>query len=415
MNDGAFDGGQSTPAELALRDFYERLLSFSATHPALSGAYRELHSHNRALGRGYDDRLFAFARWSDEERLIVVANFSADERTAFSLELPADLVEALNLDAGRYELAEQLFGSNNSRLIVDGGTARLNLELEALESAVLRVADRDIVRHADMKSAYVDPRHIDVYLPPGYHESDQRYAVIYAHDGQNLFNPGMAYTGIDWGVDEAIETLLEAGAIRDVIVVGMWNTPKRQREYQPQFVHDVVPSAARRTIDSFIGGRPLSDEYLRFVVTELKPFIDANYRTEKGRDATFLMGSSMGGLISMYGMQKYPDVFGGAACLSTHWPAMFGDGDDPEAVAFMLDQLAERMAPLVDHRWYFDFGTTELDAKYEQFQVPVDARLRKLGYAEGETWTTRKFEGAGHAERFWRDRVHIPLEFLLGL
>ncbi len=414
MNGGAFDGGQSTAEELALREFYERLLSFSASNPALKGDYRELHSRNRARGRGYDDRLFAFARWHSEERLIVVANFSPDETLAFGLELPSDLVAAMNLDEGRYDLAEQLFGTNNSHLIVDGGTATLDLELGPLESAVLRVADQDIVRHANVESAYVDPRHVDVYLPPGYHDSEERYAVIYAHDGQNLFNPGMAYTGIDWGVDEAIDELLRKGAIRNVIVVGMWNTPKRQREYEPRFVYDVVPADARRTIDSFIGGRPLSDEYLRFVVTELKPFIDKNYRTVTGRDDTFLMGSSMGGLISMYGMQKYPEVFGGAACLSTHWPAVFGEGDDEEAVAAMLDELSARMAPLGERRWYFDFGTTELDAKYERFQVPVDARLRELGYAEGETWVTQKFEGAGHAERYWRERVHIPLEFLLG-
>ena len=122
----------------------------------------------------------------------------------------------------------------------------------------------------------------------------------------------------------------------------------------------------------------------------------------------------MGGLVSMYGLQKYPEVFGGAACLSTHWPAVFGDGEDRQAVAAILDELAERMQPLSGHRWYFDFGTTELDAAYEQFQSPVDARLRELGYAEEETWITRKFEGAGHAERYLCERVHVPLEFLLG-
>ncbi len=107
-----------------------------------------------------------------------------------------------------------------------------------------------------------------------------------------------------------------------------------------------------------------------------------------------------------------PAVASGSS-LSTHWPAVFGDGDDPEATAGMLDELSARMAPLGERRWYFDFGTTELDALYEQFQVPFDARLRELGYPEGETWTTQKFDGAGHAERYWRERVHIPLEFLL--
>jgi enterochelin esterase-like enzyme len=401
--------------ELALRDFYERLMTFTAANTALQGEYAELHSHNRERGSGYDDRLFAFARWLDNERLIVVVNFSAADTAEFTLELPSELVAAMNLEEGRYDLEEQLFGTNNSHLVVDGGTASLELSLAPLESAVLRIAGQDIVRHANMTSAHVDPRHVDVYLPPGYHGSGRRYRVMYAQDGQNLFNPAMSYTGIDWGIDEAIENLLQQGSIDDTIVVGIWNTPKRQREYQPQFVSDAAPPELQNLITEFIGGEPLSDDYLRFVVTELKPLIDATYRTKTGREDTFMMGSSMGGLISMYGVQEYPETFGGAACLSTHWPAVFGDGESAEAVAGMLDTLGNRMEPLGDHRWYFDYGTTELDALYEQFQRPVDERLRELGYAEGDNWVTHKYEGAGHAERFWRERVHVPLEFLLGI
>ena len=414
MNDGAFDGGRSSPEELALRDFYERLMNFSAGNAALRGNYAELHSHNRQRGRGYDDRLFAFARWLEAERLIVIANFSPGDAVDFTLELPPDLVAAMGLDEGRYDLEEQLFRTNDSHLIVDGGTASLDLRLAPLQSAVLRIADQDIVRHAHVESAHVTPRHVDVYLPPGYHDSDRRHRVIYAHDGQNLFNPAMSYTGIDWGIDEAVDRLLTEGVIDDAIIVGIWNTPLRRREYQPQFISDAVPSTTQRLIAEFIGGPPLSDDYLRFVVTELKPLIDATYNTRTGPEDTFMMGSSMGGLISMYGVQEYPDVFGGAACLSTHWPAVFGDGQPPEAVLHMLDTLAERMAPVDGHRWYFDFGTTELDAVYEEFQLPVDARLRELGYKEGDTWLTRKYEGAGHAERYWRERVHVPLTFLLG-
>ncbi len=414
MNDGAFDGGKSTESERELRDFYERLLSFSASNAALNGEYAELHSHNRSLGQGYSDTLFAFARWREDERLIVVANFSPDQSQSFTLELPQDVSEAFRLEDGRYVLEEQLYGNDDARLVVDAGTARLDLELGALESAVLRVGRQDIIRHAAVQSQYVDPRHVDVFLPPGYDESGKNYPVIYAHDGQNLFNPGTSYTGIDWGVDEAIEQLLAAGRIRGVIVVGIWNTEKRRREYQPRFIGETVTLETRREIDEFIGGESLADSYLKFIVKELKPLIDQRYRTLPGPDDTYMMGSSMGGLISMSALQEYPDVFGGAACLSTHWPAVFGSGEDAQAVAQMLDELAGRMADLRSRRWYFDYGTTELDAAYEAFQLQVDSRLRELGYPEGDTWITRKFAGAGHAERFWRERVHIPLEFLLG-
>ncbi|MEM8817320.1 MAG: alpha/beta hydrolase-fold protein [Pseudomonadota bacterium] len=279
---------------------------------------------------------------------------------------------------------------------------------------MLVVGQRDIERHARFGSAYLEPRHIDVFLPPGYDGDDsESYSVLYAHDGQNLFNPEMSYTGIDWGVDEALEALLAEGKIRKTIVVGIWNTPKRSREYQPRFVRDLSDGSTRRLIDGFIGGASLSDDYLRFITTELKPFIDRNYRTKPGREDTFLMGSSMGGLISLYGMQLHPDVFSGAACLSTHWPAVFGDGADSRHTESMLTHLRTAFEPLADRRWYFDFGTTELDANYEGFQLQVDSLLRELGYAEEELWITRKFEGAGHSERFWRERVHIPLEFLL--
>jgi len=413
MNDGAFDGGRSTSEEKALRDFYERLMRFSAENPALLGDYLELHSHNRALENGYDDSLFAFARWNGNERLIVVSNFDAGVARDFALELPEPLLSEWELEEGRYRLEEQLYGSDDGRLLVDDGRASLRLTLAPLESAVLRLGPRDIERHDDFGSAYLEPRHVDVFLPAGYHEDNEPYSVLYAHDGQNLFIPDTSYTGIDWGVDEALETLIASGSVRKTIVVGIWNTPQRRREYHPAYVRDLASSSTRQLIDGFIGGAPLSDDYLRFIATELKPFIDRNYRTRPGRDDTFLMGSSMGGLISKYAMLRHPDLFAGAACLSTHWPAVFGDGSRPEHTQAMLEHLRESMAGLEDRRWYFDYGTTELDAEYEVFQLQVDNVLRELGFAENERWTTRKFEGAGHAERYWRERVHIPLEFLL--
>ena len=108
-----------------------------------------------------------------------------------------------------------------------------------------------------------------------------------------------------------------------------------------------------------------------------------------------------------------PDVFGGAACVSTHWPSSMMK-DNPEANQPILAWLRASIPPPGDHKLYFDFGTAELDSDYEPHQRAVDEVMRDLGYEQGPLWQTRKFEGAGHNEGAWNTRAHIPLKFLLG-
>ncbi|NJN44818.1 MAG: hypothetical protein HC806_08945 [Anaerolineae bacterium] len=151
-------------------------------------------------------------------------------------------------------------------------------------------------------------------------------------------------------------------------------------------------------------GEPVSDHYLKFIVNELKPFIDTSYRTLTGQTDTFIMGSSMGGLISLSAVCEYPEVFGGAGCVSTHW--VIGDG-------IAVNYFKEALPAPGEHRFHFDFGTEGVDAPYEPFQLLVDEILRSSGYEYEKDWVTHKYPGAGHNEKFWRDRVHIPLEFLL--
>jgi predicted alpha/beta superfamily hydrolase len=116
------------------------------------------------------------------------------------------------------------------------------------------------------------------------------------------------------------------------------------------------------------------------------------------------MGSSMGGLISLYAISQYPQVFFGAGCVSTHWSA---------GLEVLVDELAKMLPDPGTHRLYFDYGTTGVDAPYEPYQLQMDKYLRAAGYTESN-WLTRKFEGADHNEAAWRARVKIPLEFLLG-
>ena len=116
------------------------------------------------------------------------------------------------------------------------------------------------------------------------------------HDGQNLFESQKSFTGVDWGMDETMAALGGENEIRPSIVVAVWNTPQRLREYLPQRPFcDFQPPQSRRRVVKRYGGVPISDSYLRFLVYELKPFIDRRYHTRKEREFTFLMGSSMGG------------------------------------------------------------------------------------------------------------------------
>ena len=265
----------------------------------------------------------------------------------------------------------------------------------------------NIVKYFAFPSKFVSPREIDVWLPPGYDAAPaERYPVIYMHDGQNIFNPATGYGGGCWEVDRAMCRLMQTDKVRGAIIVGVWNTGMdRYPEYMPR-------QAVRGKEVVFLPGFPTapverisSDAYLKFLVEEVKPFIDRTYRTQPDAAHTFVMGSSMGGLISGYALVEYPQVFGGAGCVSTHWPS-----DDGSAIEYFAKHLP---AP-GKHRIYFDYGTATLDASYEPYQQRMDQAMRAAGYTEGRDWVTKKFPGAEHSEKSWRERVEIPLTFLLG-
>jgi predicted alpha/beta superfamily hydrolase len=263
-----------------------------------------------------------------------------------------------------------------------------------------------IRRHDPFLSQYVQSRPVDVWLPPGYDDSDAAYPVIYMHDGQNLFNPRTSYSGADWGIDEALNGLIREGATAGAIVVGVWNSGEnRLREYMPEkFVRRSVKQRLRALFTARLRGVPYSDAYLQFLVKEVKPFIDNIYRTLPDPAHTSVMGSSMGGLISLYALEEYPDVFGRAGCVSTHWPA----GGDA-----LVDSMAAALPPPGCHKLYFDYGTETTDAPYEPLQRRMDHHLATAGYTPGVDWLTKKFPGADHSERAWRERVALPLRFLL--
>jgi len=276
----------------------------------------------------------------------------------------------------------------------------------------------NLISYREFPSNLIRPRHVDVWLPEGYDSaSSDRYPVIYMHDGQfNFHQSSSPFAGMDmfWDVDKAITRLVLNNEIRPAIVVSVWMSHwlkgARGAEYMPQKpVTDEVWQLMKKEGNNFSveeGGDEISsDNYLKFIVTELKPFIDETYPTQSDRNNTFLVGSSMGGLISAYAIAEYPDVFGGAACMSTDWT--IGEGT-------VAQWFNNHWPAPGTNRIYFDYGTETMDAYYEPYQMQMDAVMRKYGYTEGEDWVTRRFEGADHTPKSWNARLHIPLKFLLG-
>jgi predicted alpha/beta superfamily hydrolase len=270
-------------------------------------------------------------------------------------------------------------------------------------------------KHDNFASAFVSARDVHVWLPLSYgRQSERRYPVLYAQDGQNQFDPKLSFIGVDWALDETMTRLIAEGRVLETIVVAVWNTSRRLEEYLPAKAILSAKGTEKQTLLSkelSRGGRAyrdedwLADRYLKFMVQELKPFIDKEYRTQTGRSDTFIMGSSAGALLSLYAVSEYPEVFGGAACLSTHFP--LADG-------MLVDYFRDHLPDPAAHKIYFDFGTETIDKNYEPYQLKMDAAMEKRGYRSGINWRTLKFEGDDHSERAWRKRVHIPLEFLLG-
>jgi len=282
-----------------------------------------------------------------------------------------------------------------------------------------KVVSGKIERISDFKSQYVSPRNIDIWLPEGY-SKDKKYSVLYMHDGQMLYDPDLTWNKQAWNVDDTVSDLIKSGKIQNTIVVGVWNDSKmRHFDYFPQKPFESLSAIEKDTVNAQLkkSGRsdkpfsPNSDNYLKFLVKELKPLIDKKYSTFKDRSHTFVAGSSMGGLISMYAICEYPAIFGGAACLSTHWPGTFTleNNPFPETV---LNYLQKNLPDPKTHKIYFDCGDQTLDALYPEIQKKADAIMKKHGYSE-KNWKTLYFPGENHSEDAWAKRLSKPLKFLL--
>ena len=275
-----------------------------------------------------------------------------------------------------------------------------------------------IKRFENFRSEYVDSRNIDVWLPDGY-SNRKKYAVLYMHDGQMLFDSTHTWNKQEWAVEDVLGKLMAGKSIRNCIVVGIWNNGVyRHSEYFPQKIVANIPQETRsRIIHQQLHDKPRSDNYLKFIVLELKPFIDSAFSTLPGCSSTFVMGSSMGGLISLYALCEYPGVFGGAACLSIHSPVaiteLIDDHTDAEVAGKFRDYLSGNLPKANTRKIYFDYGSETLDSLYKPYQVQIDRIMKDKGYTS-KYWITRQFPGESHTERSWSKRLELPVMFLLG-
>ncbi len=298
---------------------------------------------------------------------------------------------------------------------------RLHFPIEFLLAKVQpqKCSSGRIELYEDFPSKLITSRNVEVWLPERF-SPKKKYAVLYMHDGQMLYDASSSWNKQSWDADDVAAKLMQEGKVQDFIIVGIWNGGKtRHADYFPQKPFESMSSEQRDFVIKQLQPtgqpseifQPVSDNYLKFLVTELKPFIDKKYPVYTDRKHTFVAGSSMGGLISMYAICEYPDVFGGAACLSTHWPGIFSMENNPVPASF-VNFLKKNLPLPKSHKIYFDHGDQTLDAMYPPLQKEVDEVMKAKG-SSGKNWETQFFPGKDHSEKSWTERLNIPLEFLL--
>ena len=211
-------------------------------------------------------------------------------------------------------------------------------------------------------------------------------------------------------MDEVLGRLMAEGSVKRTIVVGIDNTPERLRELLPGKIQSYMDED-----DIEDPAYALGDSYLKFVTEEVKPFIDSLYRPLTDREHTFIAGSSMGGLISLYALCEYPEVFGGAACLSSHVSmAMLKlPGDNDQWAEAFTSYVHDHLPAANSARVYMDHGTEGLDANYDPWQKKIDTQFRESGWDDSH-FQSLVFGGHDHGETSWAARLDEPLTFLLG-
>lgn len=262
-----------------------------------------------------------------------------------------------------------------------------------------------------LKPDNLPERYVDVWIPESMN-TETEHSVLYMHDGQMLFDETSTWNGQEWRVDETLSRLMGSDEIQPTIVVGVWNADEERRaEYFPE---DALPyingNEKAELVEGFPNG-PQANRYMKAIAETVIPFVEEKYTVKRNRSGRFIAGSSYGGLISVYTLTKYPDLFSGAAALSTHWPGIFEANDEiPDGI---MEYLVENLPEPGSHKIYFDHGTETLDSLYAPYQQKIDEMLLDLGYTSGRDFTSKVFDGTDHSENAWADRFEVPVRYLL--
>ncbi|HLG32855.1 MAG TPA: alpha/beta hydrolase-fold protein [Ignavibacteriaceae bacterium] len=333
----------------------------------------------------------SLGRWAPDGQLLEFIDNKWQKKLQFSKGISIEfkftrgtwLTEALN-DDGSVPSNHRLKVINDTTLAY-----KINLWADQFVSSEEKIISGQITGtvnyHKNFKGRKIKPRDIVVWLPPGYEENDdKRYPVLYMHDGQNAFDPATSAFGIDWQIDEAADTLIKNKAIEPLIIVGIYNSVERSSEY---------------------ANNDTGYAYLQFIIEELKPFIDANYRTRPDKNNTAVIGSSLGGLISFILVWEYPEIFSKAACVS---PAFKVDRYD--YVTVMKNYSGEKKPVKI----YLDNGGVGIEEELQPGIDEIISSLETLGYKGGEDYYWFKAKDSEHGEKDWAKRVWRALIFLFG-
>jgi len=253
------------------------------------------------------------------------------------------------------------------------------------------VSAPDLRKHEQFRSRFLrNQRDLIVYLPPGYREQPQRrFPVLYLHDGQNLFDGATSFIpGMDWHIGQTADDLIRSGAVQPLIIIGIYNVGKAR-------IDEYTPTKAPR----LGGGR--ADRYAKFLMQEVMPFIQQEYRALSDSRATGMGGSSLGGLLSLYLGVKYPKSFGRLAALS---PSVWWNQR-------VIHRFAAAAPVEPRPRIWLDVGTKEGPRIVHDVEEFRDVLLQK-GWQLGKDLHYQRVEGAGHNEAAWARRVGPFLQFL---
>lgn len=242
-------------------------------------------------------------------------------------------------------------------------------------------------------------RMLRVWVPPGYDDEDnqyRRYPVFYLNDGQNLFDTGTSFTGVEWRVGETALRLISEKRIPPMIFVGIDNAQRdRIKEYLPYL-----------SVDPLVL-RPQGERYPAFLLREVIPFVSAQYRTAKGPESTGLGGSSLGGLISLYVAMVQPGVFGHLLLES---PSLWVANRQILRDARGLREWPRRVFAAIGTR---EVGREDKDEQAVEQVLELERLLRRAGLDESRL-RVEVDQGATHSERAWAKRLPEALEFLFG-